>query len=60
MSTQEKSELHRLHDLMTETLLKANGIAKSEGIDTAAFAEADAEHQELVRKFRELKSRRGL
>lgn len=60
MSAEGKSELYRLHDLMTETLLKANGIAKSEGIDTAAFTEADAEHQELVRKFRELKSLLGL
>ena len=59
MSAEGKSELHRLHDLMTETLLKANGIAKSEGIDTAAFAEADVQHQEVVRKFRELKSRLG-
>ena len=55
--SKDKSELYRLLDLMSETLLKANGIAKSHGIDSAAFAEADAEHQELVREFRELKSR---
>jgi hypothetical protein len=54
-SPKQRSELQRLHDLMTETLLRANALAKSEGIDSAAFADADTKYDELAREFRNLK-----
>jgi hypothetical protein len=40
---------------MTETLLRANALAKSEGIGSAAFADADAKYDELARQFRNSK-----